>query len=68
MVSMETTKKLAMRKNDVKQTDSLDNLSDISSLESHIGFWLRFVSNHVSNRFALLVEKEGVSISEWVAL
>ena len=65
---METTKKLAMRKNDVKQTDSLDNLSDISSLESHIGFWLRFVSNHVSNRFALLVEKEGVSISEWVAL
>ena len=41
---------------------------EISALESHLGFWLRFVSNHVSNQFALLVEKEGVTISEWVAL
>jgi DNA-binding MarR family transcriptional regulator len=57
-----------MIKNDDTRTDSPSNESDISSLESHIGFWLRFVSNHVSNRFALLVEKEGVSISEWVAL
>lgn len=57
-----------MKVNHVTQSDSLSNESDISSLESHIGFWLRFVSNHVSNRFALLVEKEGVSISEWVAL
>ncbi len=68
MVSIETIKKLAMIKNDVTRTDSPNNESDISSLESHIGFWLRFVSNHVSNRFALLVEKEGVSISEWVAI
>lgn len=57
-----------MKHNDVTQSDSPDNESDISSLESHIGFWLRFVSNHVSNQFSLLVEKEGVSISEWVAL
>ena len=57
-----------MEKNDVTQTDSLGNESEISSLESHIGFWLRFVSNHVSSRFAFLVEKEGVTISEWVAL
>jgi len=42
--------------------------SDVSSLESHIGFWLRFVSNHVSTQFSLQIEKEGVSISEWVAL
>jgi DNA-binding MarR family transcriptional regulator len=68
MVSLETVRRFAMGKNDGKQADSLSNVSDISSLESHIGFWLRFVSNHVSNRFALLVEKEGVSISEWVAL
>lgn len=68
MVSIETIKKLAMIKNDDTRTDLPSNESDISSLESHIGFWLRFVSNHVSNRFALLVEKEGVSISEWVAL
>ncbi|BCM24480.1 MarR family winged helix-turn-helix transcriptional regulator [Methyloradius palustris] len=42
--------------------------SNISSLESHLGFWLRFVSNHVSTQFSIQIEKEGVSISEWVAL
>lgn len=39
-----------------------------SGLEAHVGFWLRFVSNHVSSRFARLVEAEGVTVSEWVAL
>ena len=39
-----------------------------SALESHVGFWLRFVSNHVSASFAALVEQHGVSVSEWVAL
>lgn len=37
-------------------------------LEAHLGFWLRFVSNHVSNRFRLLLEARGVSVTEWVAL
>ena len=40
----------------------------VSSLESHIGFWLRYVSNHVSGQFKLAVEARGVSVSEWVAL
>jgi DNA-binding MarR family transcriptional regulator len=40
----------------------------VSHLESHLGFWLRFVSNHVSGRFARLMEDNGVSVSEWVAL
>lgn len=40
----------------------------ISSLESHLGFWLRFVSNHVSGQFQRKVEQAGVSVSEWVAL
>lgn len=40
----------------------------VSKLETHVGFWLRFVSNHVSGRFQGLVEQEGVSVSEWVAL
>lgn len=40
----------------------------VSSLESHAGFWLRFVSNHVSARFEAKVAAEGVSLSEWVAL
>jgi DNA-binding MarR family transcriptional regulator len=40
----------------------------VSELEAHLGFWLRFVSNHVSGRFRRLVEQNGVTVSEWVAL
>ena len=39
-----------------------------SPIEAHLGFWLRFVSNHVSIRFQKLLEAEGVSLTEWVAL
>ena len=42
--------------------------SPVSPLDSHLGFWLRIVSNHVSARFAALVEAEGASVTEWVAL
>jgi DNA-binding MarR family transcriptional regulator len=37
-------------------------------LESHTGFWLRFVSNHVSQSFARKVEGSGVTVAEWVML
>lgn len=37
-------------------------------LEAHLGFWLRFVSNHVSIRFQQLLEAKGVTVTEWVAL
>ena len=37
-------------------------------LEAHLGFWLRFVSNHVSTRFQALLEARGVTVTEWVAL
>lgn len=37
-------------------------------LEAHLGFWLRFVSNHVSARFLQSLEQKGVSVTEWVAL
>ena len=40
----------------------------VSGLDEHVGFWLRFVSNHVSGRFERLVEEAGVTVSEWVAL
>jgi DNA-binding MarR family transcriptional regulator len=56
------------KSNDEAQSSAVKANLEISALESHLGFWLRFVSNHVSSQFALLVEKEGVSISEWVAL
>lgn len=39
-----------------------------SPLEAHLGFWLRFVSNHVSLRFQMLLEDTGVTVTEWVAL
>lgn len=37
-------------------------------LEAHLGFWLRFVSNHVSLRFQQLLEEKGVTVTEWVAV
>jgi len=40
----------------------------ISDLEAHLGYWLRFVSNHVSLGFKRAVEAEGVTVAEWVAL
>lgn len=40
----------------------------VSDLESHVGFWLRFASNHVSGAFGRLIEAQGLTVSEWVAL
>lgn len=40
----------------------------ISDLRSHLGFWMRFVSNHVSQSFARKIEKQGVTVAEWVIL
>jgi DNA-binding MarR family transcriptional regulator len=39
-----------------------------SDLESHLGYWLRIVSNAVSRGFARQVEAEGVTVAEWVFL
>jgi len=40
----------------------------VASLESHLGYWLRAVSNQVSGAFADKVEALGVSVAEWVIL
>ena len=40
----------------------------VSPLESHLGYWLRAVSNQVSGAFAAKVEALGVSVAEWVVL
>jgi DNA-binding MarR family transcriptional regulator len=40
----------------------------LSTLETHLGYWLRMVSNQVSHRFALKVEAKGVTVAEWVLL
>lgn len=39
-----------------------------ASLESHTGYWLRMISNHVSQSFARKVEGSGVTVAEWVML
>lgn len=40
----------------------------ISGLKSHLGYWMRFVSNHVSHAFGRKVESRGVTVAEWVVL
>jgi DNA-binding MarR family transcriptional regulator len=42
--------------------------TDPSPLDAHVGFWLRFVSNHVSHAFGQKVEAHGVTVAEWVVL
>jgi DNA-binding MarR family transcriptional regulator len=40
----------------------------VSDLKKHVGFWLRFVSNHVSHAFARKLLASGVTVAEWVVL
>lgn len=42
--------------------------SPASDLTAHLGYWLRFVSNHVSHAFARKLDGEGVTVAEWVLL
>jgi DNA-binding MarR family transcriptional regulator len=39
-----------------------------SVLQSHVGYWLRKLSNQVSSAFAARVEPYGVSVAGWVVL
>ncbi len=43
-------------------------MSSTSDLRSHIGFWMRLVSNHVSHSFARKLDATGVTVAEWVIL
>lgn len=52
MVSRETMKKPA----------------STSDLEAHLGYWLRFVSNHVSQAFSTKLAAREVIVVEWVVL
>lgn len=42
--------------------------TELSSLETHLGYWLRYVSNHVSHAFGLKLMGAGVTVAEWVVL
>ncbi|MCF1437007.1 MarR family transcriptional regulator [Allorhizobium ampelinum] len=37
-------------------------------MTAHLGYWLRHVSNHVSQAFARKVEAHGVTVAEWVLM
>jgi DNA-binding MarR family transcriptional regulator len=39
-----------------------------SDLTAHLGYWLRFVSNHVSHAFAMRVAEMGVTVAEWALM
>jgi len=39
-----------------------------SDLTAHLGYWLRYVSNHVSQAFARKVETHDVTVAEWTLL
>jgi len=40
----------------------------VPDLSAHLGYWLRYVSNHVSQAFARKVEANGVTVAEWVLM
>ena len=42
--------------------------TELSALESHLGYWLRFVSNQVSHAFARRLAAAEVTVAEWVVL
>lgn len=43
-------------------------MKNVSPLQSHIGFWMRLVSNSVSQAFAAKLEQTGVTVAEWVVM
>lgn len=49
-------------------TNSRQQQVVVSELGDHTGFWLRFVSNHVSYAFARKLLASGVTVAEWVVL
>lgn len=46
----------------------MTNQLPVSHLTSHLGYWIRYVSNHVSQAFARKLEAENVTVAEWVLL
>ena len=46
----------------------MSSAQSASDLTAHVGYWLRYVSNHVSQAFARKVEAHGVTVAEWVLM
>jgi DNA-binding MarR family transcriptional regulator len=41
---------------------------EISDLECHVGYWMRFVSNHVTHAFKRKLEGKEVTVAEWALM
>jgi len=46
----------------------MKSVQPVSPLSGHLGFWLRTVSNHVSQAFAAKLAARGVTVAEWVVM
>ena len=46
----------------------MTKVAAVSNLTSHLGYWLRYVSNHVSFAFARKLGAQDVTVAEWVML
>jgi DNA-binding MarR family transcriptional regulator len=44
------------------------SIPPVSDLTDHLGYWLRYVSNHASQAFARKVEATGVTVAEWALM
>lgn len=42
--------------------------SDVPPLEKHLGYWLRLLSNRVSQRFAERLQNHEITVPQWVVL
>ena len=48
---------------------TLDRSSAASDVyKRQLGFWLRYVSNHVSHAFSAKLAAKGVTVAEWVMM
>ena len=45
-----------------------DKAQRVSNLESHLGYWLRRVSNAISGAFVRALQEKQTSVAEWVLL
>ncbi len=50
------------------QKQKLGKGSKFGDIDSYLGYWLRFVSNHVSAAFQQRLSEKGATVAEWIAL
>lgn len=57
-----------MESNIVSMETDIASVQHVPGLESHLGYWLRRISNAVSGRFSRALQAEQTSVAEWVLL